>query len=368
MKRTEAQPNINLLPDVTPFPDIATPAVIESVLDRILGVKRPTNLRHINKSTQVSKHPNRREIRQLVRDVKPPDARSAGIDKLDAIFYERIELASLRSRAESLGIKHALTRIGPNRNTLAIRLGEENGEHVYVPLTYMNCKYVSKLISNPNRFKSYRSYCTFLIKLFGLNAFEFLKIQRIDFNVDLEMSYHELRKILRVKFKRLYNLYSNRSSEQTGMDYGSGSRKLVFYNKTEQLNSKGIETKKNLARIELRYTGKDVPVEFIKDLPKIAKPSSFERIKFFAFLSLETFTMPDKNDIADRTQLIKLIKFQTYLEAGGLDLAYRKLNTKGNFYRDYKGLVTFTGSPYDLNKILLDNLCDFFERSRVITL
>lgn len=108
-----------------------------------------------------------------------------------------------------------------------------------------------------------------------------------------------------------------------------------------------------------------MPVEFIKDLPKIAKHGTFEKIKFFDFLSLEQFTMPDKNDITDRTQLIKLIKFQTYLEAGGLDLAYRKLNTKGNFYRDYKGLLTFTGSPYDLNKILHDNLCDFFERRRV---
>lgn len=228
------------LPAVTPFPDTATPALIESVLDSILGVKKPTDLRHINKSTQVSRPPNRREIRQLVSDVKPSDARYAGIDKLDATFFERIDLAALKRRAEGLGIKHALTHIGPNRNTLAIRLGEENGEHIYVPLTYMNAKYITKLISNPNRFKSFRSYCTFLIKLFGLNAFEFLKIQRIDFNVDLEMSYHELRKILRVKFKRLYNHYSNRSSEQTGMDYGSGSRKLVFYNKTEQLNTKGI--------------------------------------------------------------------------------------------------------------------------------
>lgn len=338
-------------------------AIVKAYLDNLLGTNSKPQI-HINNNTSVRNSHNRRERRQVISDVTR-SIRQGGIDKLEASFFERVNMDELTRRADAIGLSPVYERIGANRSTHAYRIGDKNGEHIYVEVFSKNSKFVKKLISNPNRFSSFRSFCTFLINLFGLNQFEFLKIKRIDFNVDLDLPYDSLRKMLRVRFKRIHNCYNNKSSLQTGMDYGSGDCKLVFYDKTEQLNSKGVSTNRKFARIELRYTGKRVPVEFIKDLPKIIKQGIFDKLRFFSFVSLEPFTMPQLDDVQDRTQLIKLVRLNTFLEAGGFDLAFRKLNRNGNFYRDYKGLLKFQESPHDLNKILRDNLHDFFGKRRV---
>lgn len=343
-------------------------AVIEAYLNQMLGVKSPKSSRHINLEPQVRRRNFHRVKRELPLDVKAGEARMAGIDKLDIQLYEPVDRAWLEQRAKVLGLPFEFERLGKQRGTYAFRIGHRDGEHVHAVLSYLNAKSIYKIASNPNRFVDFRRYSQFLINIFGLNQFDSMKIKRADFNVDLEMSYQTLSKIMRVKLKRLYNRHVNKDSEETGMDYGSGDRRLVFYNKTEQLNSKGIEIKKSIARIELRYTGKEVPVEYVKDLPRITQHKIFDKLKFFTFISLEPFTLLDIDKVSDRKQLIKLVRLKSYLEAGGLDLAYRKLNTNGNFYRDHRDLFTFHKSPYDLNKILHDHLSDFFGKPRRVTL
>lgn len=288
----------------------------------------------------------------------------AGIDKVDAYFEEEVSVKELEQRADELGLKHARVRIGNNK-AHALRVGDPDGEHIHLQLTYQSSTHGKKLISNLNHFKSFARYKDFLILLFGRNGFEFLTIYRIDFCVDLKESFHNLKRWFRVPYKQHSRHDTNKGRTRTGITFGKEPHTVCLYDKTEEQRLKGIETDGSVTRVEARFFGEKKPVEFVKDLPEIlSRNSKGEFFEPFKSVSIEPIQLVPIESVTSREKLIKWVRLDTLLNVGGYDLAYKELNTNGNFGRDIKGIATFSDYPHDLDAILVEHLEHFFGRKR----
>lgn len=288
----------------------------------------------------------------------------AGIDKIDAYFEEEVSVKQLEQRADELGLKYARERIGNNK-AHALRVGDPDGEHIHLQLTYQSSTHGKKLISNPNHFIIFDRYQNFLIQLFGRNEYEFLTIYRIDFCVDLQESFQNLKRWFRVPYKQHSRHDTNKGRTRTGITFGKEPHTVCLYDKTEEQKRKGIETDGPVTRVEARFFGDKRPVEFVKDLPEILKRNARgDYFEPFKSVSIEPIHLVPIEKVISRDKLIKWVRLDTLLNVGGYDLAYKELNTNGNFARDIKGLATFSEYSHDLDAILVEHLEHFFGRKR----
>lgn len=340
--------------------------IILSVLRNLTGLKFKDGVRHMKSETSVNVQLSPRVEEPLSSDVNVVN-RQAGIDKADCRLYECVAVEVIKARANELGLPLRHMKIGKNKKQV-LRIGDPEGEHIYLELRHIQSPFTRTILTNPNKFRSAERYFQFLVSLFGINHFEYMKLFRLDFNVDLPVSFNAVRKMLRVKYKQLNARHDGRSSRITGLNFGGGDESVCAYNKAYQVSKN--ETSDDLrSRIEIRLKGKRLPIKKIHELPMVIKNTKYGRpINPFYFLSLEPFTLADESSIKDPKKLRKLVYLKSLIEASSLDYAIRKLNQNGNFMRDYKGLIEFHESPYDLDDILLNNLFDFFGKRRPVQL
>lgn len=347
------------------LPIISNPATIKLSLEDRLGIKIPiSELSHSNTKKPVIQTSSLRDKRAQQLDAYL-GSRSAGIDKADAFLHQAVNIEEVKRRAEELGLPYFYERIGKHQNTHALRIGDRDNYHVYLELYRIDSPYSRKLLTNPRHFPSIVEYSNFIVHLFGLSQFECLTPYRLDFYVDLDMSFEELKKMLRIKYKQINRHNSNRGYNLNYLLFGGSHEKIAIYDKSDQLRNKSIEPERDITRIEIRLTSKALPVTGISQLTSLASYGRHGRLfEPFNRVSLEPVTLADINNIKNRKDLIKLVKLQTLMDAEGFDYARRFLNQNGNFRRDYLGLITFSESPFDLNEIFLNELFSFMRKTR----
>lgn len=351
------------------LPDGISHDVMRARLTNLLGIDIPADeLSHRNTKRHVRRRLSLQERKQQKRDAQLGH-RPAGIDKADAYFYQAVVIEEVKRRAEELGLSYAYERLGVGRNTHALRIGNRDDQHIYLELYRIDSRYSRKLLTNPKFFFSVVEYSNFLIQLFGLNQYENLKLYRLDFNVDLKLSFDEVKKMLRVKYKNINRHNLNRGCDLKSLLFGGGDSKIAVYDKKTQLESKGIQIDEDVTRIEVRLTGKELPVSLLCELSCLASLNNHGRfLNPFNRVSLEPVILIDINNVDSHEQLIKLVRLQTLMDAEGFDYAYKFLNRNGNFNRDYRGLISYGDSSIDLNKVFHDNLSDFFRKKRPVFL
>lgn len=350
------------------LPRTVSPAIIKSSLEQHLDIKIPIEeISHRNTKRTVRKSLNRRERRQQQRDAYLGN-RPAGFDKADGYLHQAAIIEEVKSTAQRLGLDIAYERIG-TKKTHALRIGARDDMHIHLELHRIDSRYSRKLLTNPKHFPSVVEYANFLIQLFGLNQYECITLYRQDFYVDLDISFSEVKKMLRIKHKQINRHNSNKGCELNYLLFGGGDCVIAIYNKTAELQKKGIEIDKDVTRIEIRLTGKAMPVSLLRDISSLASLGRGGRLlNPFSRVSLEPVTLTDIDTVKDRKSLIKLVKLHTLMEAEGFDYAHRFLNQNDNFKRDYRGLISYSDSPVDLNKLFHDNLSDFMRKPRIRTL
>lgn len=342
------------------------PNIILSVLRHLTGLKFKSAERHMNPETSVNVQMSPRVKEPLSTDVNLVN-RQAGIDKADCRLYEAVSVEAIKARAEELGLPLRYMKIGQNKKQV-LRIGDPNGEHIYLRVRH-GSDLSWTVLTNPNKFYSAERYFQFLAIIFGINHFESMKLIRLDFNVDLPEHFNVIRSMLRVKHKQLNKRHEGRSSLITGLNFGGGDESLCAYNKAYQVSKNDMLDGDPRSRIEIRLKGKRLPVTYVHELPKLIKNTNYGHpFKPFHFLYLEPFILADESSIKDPKKLRKLIHLKGLIEASGIDYAIRQLNQNGNFARDYKGLIEFQESPYDLDDILLNGLFEFFGKRRPIQL
>ncbi len=294
------------------------------------------------------------------------------IDKVDGFFHQDVNVEEVTERAKALGLKCGLKRIGSDRKW-AFQIGEDPGECVFLELLFSSSKRSKKLISNPSRFGTHRRYIEFLTRLFGRNQTENIRIIRIDFCVDLDLSFSQLIQWLRVPYKRIKRSDTDKGRNRTGITFGKGDLVVCVYDKTEEQRRRGIEVDGQVARVEVRLAGDKLPVQYLRELPRIISTTvNGRRLKPFSVVSiepahlapLENFATPPLLNSKAIDKLINWVRFDTYLKIGGLDLAKKQMDTHGNFKRDVRGIVTFKEYPHDLDEVLTSHLKTYFGGSR----
>lgn len=336
--------------------------IINSSLTRLTGLKFNDLKPHIKGKTPVSQPPNRRMRRAVLREVSVANW-EAGIDKADGMLFEPVEIDDLKAHAERQGLKWRHEMIGDDQSVPALRISRLNSsEYVHVVLRHIRSERSRKVSTNPNRFSSAESYYRFLVDVFGLNEVEYLKLKRLDLNVDVEEDFESIWRKLRVKFKQKGRLQTTKSGETTGLYFGGKNFIICIYDKTAQMKRKGKNLGKPVTRIEIRLSGKALPFEYIYNLPKLIQPTIYgNRLpRFFDTVYIQPFKLADKKLITNLTSRDRLVELSTRIDAVGLDAAIKKLNKNGNFARDYRGLIVYEDYPHDLNTILLSRLHKFF--------
>lgn len=345
---------------------IINPEIISARLEYLTGMKFTVTDVHIKPQTLVNEQMSLRVKRSLNADVNVV-SRQAGIDKADYLLYEMVSIEDMKKRAETLGLPWKYQKIGENRQQV-LTIGDPKGEHIHLAIRHIRSLNTRRVLTNPNKFRSAKRYFLFLVVFFGLNHFEYMKLFRLDFNVDLEEDFDAVRKMIRVKYKQLNERCKSRSSHITGLYFGGGNERLCAYNKSFQLSTKGVKSSRSVSRLETRLLRKKIPVVHAYELPMLIKNTKHGRpVNPFHWIYLEPFILADESTVSGQ-KLVRLIRLKELIEANGLDNAIRKLNKNGNFFRDYKGLIEFQESPYDLNEILLSNLADFFGKRRPVYL
>lgn len=293
------------------------------------------------------------------------------IDKVDGFFHHGVSVSQMKSKAKELGLTYEIKRIGSDRRW-ALQIGDDPGECVFLELRFHKSTHSSKLISNPSRFASHRRYLTFLIQLFGRNEVENIRIFRIDFCVDLDLPFSELIKWLRVPYKQIKRSDTDKGRNRTGITFGRGDLVICVYDKNEEQRRKRVELESPVTRIEVRYTGDKLPIQYVRELPDLLSVSfSGRRLSPFSVVSIEpchlvpieTIAAPPLQNSKAIDKLITWVRLDTYLKVGGLDLAKKQMNAHGNFNRDVRGILNHEEYPHDLNSVLRSDLEVYFERS-----
>jgi hypothetical protein len=211
-----------------------------------------------------------------------------------------------------------------------------------------------------------------LIQIFGRNEIENIRIYRIDFCIDLDLSFSDLIKWLRVPYKQIKRSDTDKGRNRTGITFGRGDLVICVYDKNEEQRRKGVELDGPLTRIEVRYTGDKLPIQYVRELPNLLSvtfngrrlsPFSVVSIEPCYLVPIETISTPPLHNSKVIDKLITWVRLDTYLSVGGLDLAKKQMNAHGNFNRDVRGILTFEEFPHDLNSVLLSDLETYFERS-----
>lgn len=292
------------------------------------------------------------------------------IDKVDGFFHHEVSVSQIKSKAKELRLKCEIKRIGSDRRW-ALQIGDDPGECIFLELRFQNSTHSKKLISNPSRFTSHRRYLSFLFQLFGRNEVENIRIIRIDFCVDLDLPFFQLTQWLRVPYKRIKRSDTDKGRNRTGVTFGRGDLVICVYDKNEEQRRKGIELDGPVTRVEVRYSGEKLPIQYVRELPNLLSVSiNGRRLTPFSVLSIEpcrlapveTVSTPPLQNSKSIDKLITWVRLDTYLKVGGLDLAKKQMNLHGNFNRDVGGILTFEEYPHDLDNILRSHLEVYFSQ------
>ncbi|MBX3041119.1 MAG: hypothetical protein KF789_10475 [Bdellovibrionaceae bacterium] len=269
----------------------------------------------------------------------------AGVDKLEALFPAPLSAPEVVQRARDLGFCLETTFLKERAPFLKVSKGEE-----YVLLKYSWDKQtLGRLVSNPNRFRTWGAYRDFLSRLLTPTGLESAKISRLDLNLDFSCPFPDLIRSLHIKNKRAGVQFTDDSGERTGINIGKAAEVIQIYDKARQ-----AALSAHRSRIELRMRGHKLPTFKIASIPSAIQTQNF----FETVEGLEVTILGSK---VTETQKQRIAEFQTILNRDGFYFAKKALNKDRNFERDFGKIVMVRPWSTQPSSLFKEQIKSFFK-------
>jgi hypothetical protein len=276
------------------------------------------------------------------------------IDKAEGLLYAYQSFKQLEERAKSIGQPMRQVRLRGGR--WAYQIGPEEWG-IYVRPDSAERQSARYLITNPSRFKTFDDYRNTLIAILSRNDFECIKLMRLDFAVDLNLSFEEVRKRVRIRFKQYGHSFHVQGGTQTGITVGKRPEEICIYDKAREQKLEGEDR----TRIEVRLWRQKVPVDYLHELPSIAGlDRNGDPFRPFEKVQVDDFELKHHREFSSRPDLIRVTRLTTLISYVGYQHARRFLNKGGKFNSMYGRFITVNEPVFDLHDTLLSNLREYF--------
>ena len=278
--------------------------------------------------------------------VGPEDAEGC-IDKLSLLSKEPIPRKLIEDRLRSAGTNYRVSTLADRKWYLSA------GDGLQFFLGHPEQQNIHKIITRPSAFPSWRNYEDRLETVFG-EWIDGAKIIRLDLTVDYAAPFNTTLQALDVTYKKQRTEYEESSGIKTGIKIGSGTSKIIVYDK-------GLEngSHKPTSRIELQLSGRSVPKVTLRDIPKFLKKPDFEP---FNSIKLHDITL-DASAATHPEHIVERLKqFETLLRHTGYFGARKAVSQSRNFERDYLRYMTRQPWTHTPDSVLRQSLINFFRK------
>jgi hypothetical protein len=280
------------------------------------------------------------------------------IDKLDIRLFDNISIQTIKKRAKELDLVYEIKRIGV-RKEWCISVELEKNKAVYFPLAYQSSKYTNRLYSNPSKFFLFIPYHNFLEDLIGQKAIDNSNITRLDFSVDLKLSFEDIVKGVSIAYKRNAKLHIDQGSINEGIYFGKGDEVIVIYNKAKKLG-KAYTGTTPLTRIEIRLKGSKLPIELMNEVPTLFGNIHSGLYNPFERIGISEYSFPPIDSLKTFKEAYRLGELEVLAREMSFQVARKRLNKNKNFKRDYGKLYKCKGIPIELSEPFKENILSFF--------
>lgn len=310
---------------------------------------------HIN--PQQRYRDNNRYLKTLERDSK------GSIDKIEFYLEEMIKFSDLEKVCQKYGYKAEMVRM-PETKGWSYRITDIHGGRMSFLCFNKNAHSSKKISVRPSDFYSYKYMAVFITRIIGRNQFECTSIYRIDFAVDIPDYFDCVKEYFCSPKKGLLRVYLNNGHRVNGLQVGGSPDRASAYDKALESGVAGP-----LTRIEVQKTGSEKLVDTLSDLPKLIQPQrdTGNFLKAFKRVQLEGIRLINFDQIKTKRELIRFIEIRTLKSEMGGQLVRKKFGSTTNFLRECGRFVEFEKYPVDLDKVILRDLCKYFERPSYFT-
>ena len=281
------------------------------------------------------------------------------IDKIEFYVHEQVTFEELKIKSERYGYKSEVTRL-PETKGWTFRVLGPNQERLLFFIWSKHSTSSRKCAVRPSDFNSYKTMMKFLTNLLGRNQVESADVYRTDFAVDIPDHFEVIKECIFSNRKQHLRVFINDGERVSGLQIGRKPNLCSTYDKALESGIAGP-----LTRIEVQLTQNEKLFSILTDLPKIIKPLNGVYARPFRKIALEGIKLKNFEQIKTKGDLIKFVELRTLKTEIGGQLARKKCNLKKRFSADYGRFVEFAPYPVDLDKVLLRDLCKFFEMPHV---
>lgn len=286
--------------------------------------------------------------------------RSVGlIDKIEFYIHDQVKFDDLERIATKHKCQTAVTRL-PETKGWTFKVLGPNSERLLFFMWSKNAPSSRKCSVRPSDFKSYKKMMKFLTNLLGRNQIESADVYRTDFAVDIPEPFEVIKEYLFSNRKQHCRVFLNDGERVSGLQIGRKPNLCSAYDKALEAGIEGP-----LTRIEVQLTQNEKLFSKLTDLPKIIRPLNGVYARPFRKIALEGIKLRNFDKIQTRGDLIRFVELRTLKTELGGQLARKKCNLKKRFISDYGKFVEFVPYPVDLDKVLLRDLCKYFEMPHV---
>ena len=278
--------------------------------------------------------------------VGPEDAEGC-IDKLSLLSKEPIPRKLIEDRLRSTGTNYRVSTLADRKWYLSA------GDGLQFYLVHPDQQNIHKIITRPSAFPSWRHYEDRMETVFG-EWIDGAKISRLDLTVDYAAPFNTTLQALDVTYKKQRTEYEESSGIKTGIKIGSGTSKIIVYDK-------GLEngSHKPISRIELQLTGRSVPKVTVRHIPEFLTTPDFEP---FNTIKLHDLTLDVSAATHPEPIVTRLKEFETLLRHTGFFGARKAVSQSRNFERDYLRYMTRQPWTHTPDTVLRKSLLYFFKK------
>ena len=167
---------------------------------------------------------------------------------------------------------------------------------------------------NPSHFSGLKELS---LMLSTITPLESLRFSRIDYSADLPMRYIDIWKLIDVKYKVLRDRY--RSSQPTGLYFGSNNHLINVYDKTNR--SFPLQP---ITRVEVREKHRSLTINKISELGELLQYNPFDCVRIMNLKEPTSYGSPKSYE-----------RLKNEIDRDGLSVARKSLGRQNNFEKTY---------------------------------
>ena len=281
------------------------------------------------------------------------------IDKCTYSLYEKqISLKDLEKALSKTKLVYSPASFVDRRRTLTVSFGAGKDFHF---LYGGSGNTVHTLITNPSNFQSYTEYYKALSSVFSQDFIMQLPINRIDLTIDVAMYFEDIIHLVDVKYKRTSSHAAYDGSRTNAINYGktvSGEYIKVYAKRFENLpNVEFSRIEVQLKPAKLNKICKRIHQDIFSNLTKHHFHKN--RVNPFKNITLVDFELVKGETEKSKQRYWRMVGA---LEVCPRSIVRRRLNSQGNFKRDFKGTIKEITPDAQLWVVYMLGIQQWFEK------